>query len=386
MNFGERIKARLSGLEASGNLRELKNIEPIGKFALWEGKKYLNLSSNDYLGLGARPELIEEFYRPLAANPIDRKFALSASSSRLLTGNHPAYKELEARLGALYGGRSALVFNSGYHANVGMLPALAGPKDLILCDKLNHASIIDGMLLSGAKFRRYPHLGYEALEKILDASRGDFENVFIVTESVFSMDGDLADLKRLAGLKKKYGAVLIVDEAHAVGVFGENGLGLCEAQGVLTEIDIIIGTFGKALCSAGAYGIMSPEVRDFLVNAMRPLIFTTGLPPVSVAWSGFVLDKAAAMKEERERLSRLSAKLREGLARAGHKTLGDSQIVPLVVGENRPALALAERLREAGLLVFAIRPPTVPKNTARLRFSLTSALDDSDIAQVLAAL
>jgi 8-amino-7-oxononanoate synthase len=386
LRFEERIRAKLGELEAGGNLRELKTIEPSGKFALWEGRKYLNLSSNDYLGLGARPELLEEFYRPLAANLKDRRFALSASSSRLLTGNHPAYEKLEGRLGTLYGGRSALVFNSGYHANVGLLPALAGPKDLILCDKLNHASIIDGMLLSGAKFRRYPHLGYDALEKILADSREEFENVFLVTESVFSMDGDLADLKKLAALKKKYDAVLIVDEAHAVGVFGETGLGLCEAQGVLSEIDLIIGTFGKALCSAGAYGIMSPEVKEFLVNAMRPLIFTTGLPPASVAWSAFVLDKVASMKAERENLSRLSAKLREGLAGAGCQTLGESQIVPLVVGENQAALALAERLREAGLLVFAIRPPTVPKNTARLRFSLSSALDDSDISRVLAAL
>jgi 8-amino-7-oxononanoate synthase len=386
VSLEERAAKKLRELETAGNLRGLKTIEPQGKFALWEGKRFLNLSSNDYLGLGARPELLEEFYGPLAQNSHDSAFALSASSSRLLTGNHPGYGELEKRLGELYGDRAALVFNSGYHANVGILPALAGPRDLILCDRLNHASIIDGMVLSGAKFRRYPHLDYLALEKILETVREDHENVFIVTESVFSMDGDAADLNKLVELKKKYDAALIVDEAHAVGVFGETGLGLCEAQGVALGIDLIIGTFGKALCSAGAYGIMNPALRDYLVNTMRPLIFTTGLPPVSVAWSRYVLDKVPVMKREREKLLRLSASLREGLAKAGCKTLGESQIVPLIVGENRAALALAEKLREAGLLVFAIRPPTVPKGTARLRISLTAALDEADVSRILEAL
>ena len=366
----ERIQSELDALHEKDQFRVLRELK--------SGDGLLNLSSNDYLGLAAMPELREEFYKKLQDCPTDDTYALSSSSSRLLTGNHPGYPELEQALSEMYNDRAALVFNSGYHANIGILPALSTKKDLILCDKLNHASIIDGISLADADFKRYPHLDYDALANLLEKNSGKYENIFIISESIFSMDGDAADLHRLVDLKGKYDATLIIDEAHSVGVFGETGCGLAEEQGVLDEIDIIVGTFGKAFCSAGAYAIMDEAMRDYLINKMRSFIFTTALPPVVVNWSRFVLSKTIPMKKRREHLLKISAKLRNGL-----KTIGDSQIVPLIVGENAAAVALSEKLREAGLLVFPIRPPTVPAGTARLRFSLTAALTEEDIDKIL---
>ncbi|MDD5697328.1 MAG: 8-amino-7-oxononanoate synthase [Victivallaceae bacterium] len=377
MTLSEKIAAELETLRRRDQFRILRELNYRGEM--------LNLSSNDYLGLAARPELREEFYRGLRDCPGAETYALAASASRLLTGNHPGYPELERLLSRLYGGRAALVFSSGYHANIGILPALSSKTDLILSDKLNHASIIDGLRLADAEFRRYPHRDYGALEELLAKYSRRYENSFIITESVFSMDGDLADLPKLVELKRKYRAFLIVDEAHAAGVFGPAGLGLAEAQGVVEEIDLIVGTFGKAFASTGAYAIMAEPVRDYLINNMRPFIFTTALPPVVVNWSRFILEKIPVLGKHREHLQRLAAKLRAGLAAKNFKTGGNSQIVPLIVGENAAAAALAEKLRRAGLLVFAIRPPTVPAGTARLRFSLTGALRESDIERILEA-
>lgn len=373
MSLLGRIQSELDALHDKDQFRVLRELK--------DDDGLLNLSSNDYLGLGAMPELREEFYRKLQACPADETYALASSSSRLLTGNHSAYVELERALSKMYNERAALVFNSGYHANIGILPALSTKRDLILCDKLNHASIIDGIRLADAQFKRYGHLNYEALADLLEKKSDKYENIFIVSESIFSMDGDAADLRRLVDLKQKYKATLIIDEAHSVGVFGATGCGLAEEQGVLDEVDIIIGTFGKAFCSTGAYAIMDEALREYLINKMRSFIFTTALPPVVVNWSRFVLSKVIGMKKRREHLRKISAKLRKGL-----KSSGDSQIVPLVVGENAAAVALAEKLRKAGLLVFAIRPPTVPAGTARLRFSLTAALTERDIDKILTCL
>lgn len=369
MSLLERIQSELDALREKDQFRVLRDIKK---------DNLLNLSSNDYLGLSAMPELREEFYKNLQNCPTDETYALSSSSSRLLTGNHPGYLELEQTLSRMYNDRAALVFNSGYHANIGMLPALTTKKDLILCDKLNHASIIDGIRLADATFKRYPHLDYKALEKLLDKNSAQYDNIFIITESIFSMDGDAADLRKLVELKHKYEATLIVDEAHSVGVFGDTGCGLAEEQGVLNEVDIIVGTFGKAFCSAGAYAIMDEAIRDYLINKMRSFIFTTALPPVVVNWSRFILNKTVGMKKRRKHLFKISAKLRNAL-----NSIGDSQIIPFIVGENAAAVALSEKLRDAGLLVFAIRPPTVPTGTARLRFSLNAALTEEDIDKIL---
>ena len=379
MSFQEELSAELAELREVGRFRSLRTIAPLpGGRAKFEGKTYCNLSSNDYMGIACDPDLRKAFYAqyPDTASP---ELAQSSASSRLLTGNTPSYERLEETLSSLYHKRAALVFNSGYHANIGILPALSGEKDLILSDKLNHASIIDGMRLADAEFKRYRHLDMEQLETMLQNLRSKYRRVFLVTESIFSMDGDAADLAKMVELKKKYDAVLVVDEAHAVGVRGPAGTGLAAEAGVADDVDILIGTFGKAFGSTGAYAVMSPELRSYLVNRMRPLIFTTGLPPVILNWSRFVMERCAAMDARREKLARMGNRLRELFRNAGLVTGGESQIVPLVVGEDRPALETAEKFQKNGFLVFAIRPPTVPQGTCRLRFSLSAALDESDI-------
>lgn len=379
MEFREELAADAAALEAAGRLRILREIAPEGGgFCRLGGARFLNFSSNDYMGIAADAGLRREFYAqyPDAATP---ELALSSASSRLLTGNTPAYTRLEEKLSELYHGRAALVFNSGYHTNIGILPALSSDRDLILSDKLNHASIIDGMRLADAEFRRYRHLDCEQLETILAEKRAAYRRVFLITESVFSMDGDAADLRKLLELKKKYDCILIVDEAHSVGVRGPAGTGLAAELGIADEIDVLIGTFGKAFGSTGAYAIMAPEMKHYLVNHMRSLIFTTGLPPAVLNWSTFVLGRCAGMDAERAKLRRMGDALRKLF---GDKTVpGDSQIVPYLIGGDREALNMAQRFQEQGILVFAIRPPTVPPNGARLRFSLSAALPEESIVE-----
>lgn len=372
MDLHERIISVLNELDKTGSRRALRETRT-------DGKGPVNLSGNDYLGITVTPELREEFYEQYKGEFGSCELALSSASSRLLTGNTPACTRLEQKLSELYSGRSALVFNSGYHANIGILPALSRKGDLILSDKLNHASIIDGMRLCEAEFLRYRHLDCDQLERILSERREQYNQVFLVTESVFSMDGDEADLKRLADLKDRFGCVLVVDEAHAAGVRGNRGLGLAEETGTLSRIDVLIGTFGKAFGSTGAYAVMEPETREFLINRMRPFIFTTALPPVILNWSCFILDRVPEMREERAKLRRMGIRLRE-LCRGidpARTVDGVSQIVPWIIGPDSEAVKKAETLRDNGFLVFAIRPPTVPRGTARLRLSLSAALEET---------
>lgn len=371
----ETFERQLENLREKGQLRQLGRIARRDEtHADFNGNRYLNLSSNDYLGLGANQALLEEFLRQEHSGDLIDRFGLASSSSRLLTGNAEAYERLETYLAAQYQAEAACVFNSGYHANIGMISALADRHDLILSDKLNHASIMDGLQLAQAKFFRYRHCDYGHLEQLLEQHRAQFQRVFIVTESVFSMDGDVADVRRLVELKQRYNALLIVDEAHAVGVFGERGLGVCEAQGVTREIDVIVCPLGKAPASLGAYAITNRILKEYLVNTMRSLIFTTALPPICVNWTLFVMRKIAAMQAERRHLQELSQRFRQALIANGLKTCGDSQIIPVMVGANDAAVRVSERLREQGWLIFAIRPPTVPPNTARLRLSLNAAM------------
>ena len=375
------LAAELDELRESGRLRELRELSCLdhGR-AEWNGRTYLNLSGNDYLGVAGDEAWRRAFYASLES---DRLPGLSAASSRLLTGNSPEYGALERELSGLYGGRAALVFNSGYHANVGILPALAGKGDLVLSDKLNHASLIDGLQLLEADYKRFRHRDYDQLELILQRERGHYRRVFLASESVFSMDGDLADLNRLVALKHRYDAQLVLDEAHGVGVYGENGGGLAAELGLTAEIEVLVGTFGKAWGSTGAYAMIEPEVREYLINRMRTLIFSTGLPPVILRWSCFVLQHRAELAERRRRLRDYGCRLRRKLVELGWETGGESQIVPLIVGEPQPTVALAEQLQRAGILVFPIRPPTVPQHGSRLRFSLNAALPEDDFAQLL---
>ena len=387
MPIEEQITRELDALQQKQRYRVLPDFGGGGgRYIMVDGRPLLNLSSNDYLGLGADRELLSSWVAEQADAGGSGYLSFTSSSSRLLTGSHPLYGELEAALAREYGREAALVFNSGYHANTGILPALSNRHDLILSDRLNHASIIDGIRIAEAEYRRYRHADLDHLEEQLESCVGRYRQVFIVSESVFSMDGDLVDLRRLVELKKRYGAMLIVDEAHGVGVYGDRGLGLCEALGVAGDVDILIGTFGKAFASTGAFAVMSGLFREYLVNTMRTLIFTTALPPVVLGWTLRAFRKQLGMREERQELLGLASRLRGELRAAGFEVPGESHIVPVVLGDDRNAVGMAAELREAGFHALPVRPPTVPENSARLRFSLRADLLPEDIDSLAAAM
>lgn len=406
----------LSDLAGKGNLRRLVNAAHCGPDMVIGGRRMLNLSSNDYLGLASDAEFYADFLRDSGMEKlildmtesrsgslmqgynvsgvrnrksfgIPEQFLFSSSSSRLLTGNFSVYDAVENELCALYGTEAALVFGSGYHANSGILPAVTGPDDIILADKLVHASIIDGIRLSAAKTVRYRHQDMDQLESLLRRHRDACGKIFIVTESIFSMDGDVTDLARLAALKREYGNVMLyVDEAHAVGVRGSTGLGVAQEQGCIADIDFLIGTLGKALASAGGYVVCTMAVKDFLVNRMRTFIFTTALPPVNMLWTLHVLKRLPGMSDRRARLAALSERLRSGLSESGYDTVSRSQIVPLVAGDSRKAVMMAGEFQRNGFYLLPVRPPTVPEGTSRLRISLTASVTDDDVDRLLALL
>jgi 8-amino-7-oxononanoate synthase len=366
----------LEKIREAGNYRSLRNVEHNG-FLISDGEReMLNLSSNDYLGLSSYPKLLQEFY----AQTDVRALPFSAVSSRLLSGNHEYYGLLENDLCDWYGKEAALVFNSGYHANIGILPALAGKRDLIVADKLVHASLIDGMRLSEAEMIRYQHLDLEQLRSILLQHREKYEQVFIVTESLFSMDGEIAPLQELCEIKKEFDALLYVDEAHAIGVRGTNGLGCAEEQACIEDIDFLVGTFGKAFASVGAFVVCEELFREYLVNTQRSLIFTTGLPPVNVAWTRFVLNRMPEFYDARIKLADVAETLRGILREKGFETRGASHIVPFICGSNENSLEMAGLLQENGFFALPVRYPTVPKNQARIRFSLNAAIPDEEYA------
>ena len=376
--FYHDITERLSRLQADGMRRSLR----AGDYGLprmsRQGKEYLNLSANDYLSIANDPKLIGEFL----CREGDTRFG--STGSRLMTGNTDAYTDFEKELERVYG-RPALVFGSGYHANTGILPALAGAGDLILADKLVHASIIDGILSSKADFSRFRHNDYGHLEELLVKSREHYKNIWIVSESIFSMDGDRSDVRQLANLKEKYGALLYIDEAHSIGTDGPNGLGICRAAGLLEQTDVAVFPMGKGMASQGAFVLCRGEVKEYLVKTSRPFIFSTALPPACVRWSAFVFDGMRAMDMRRERLAKMSSQLRVELEKEEFKVLGDSHIIPVVFGENAVVLAAADSLREQGIWATAIRHPTVPKGQARIRLSLSAAFSPEDIGRIVGA-
>jgi 8-amino-7-oxononanoate synthase len=377
------IAQELDRLRTGGALRELRLCQRgSGVTVHLDGRDMINCSSNDYLGLASDKELLAAFYGALTPGTLLSYYGIGAGSSRLLTGNHFAYEALEQELACKYQRETALVFNSGYHANLGILSALADRRDVIFWDRLNHASLIDGARLSGATLIRYDHMDCEQLDHLLCKHRSHYHKAFIVSESVFSMDGDVADLRRLAELRDRHDGFLYVDEAHAVGVFGEEGLGCAEAQSTIGRTDLLLGTFGKAWGSLGAFCVCDRLVRDYLVNRMRPLIYTTALPPVIVNWNRFVLGRLADLREQREGVLRLAGRFRTCLKEAGLQTGGQSQIVPIVLGENEVAIRAAEALMDQGILLLPIRPPSVPSGTARLRVSLTAGLGWDDICGI----
>lgn len=335
----------------------------------------VNFSSNDYLGLAQDENLQAEFLSQL----IDKKHLFSSSSARLLTGNFEAHEQLEFTLAKLYG-KPALTFNSGYHANIGILPAIADGNSLILADKLVHASLIDGIQLSRAKNIRYRHNDYEQLAYLLDIYSTKYERIIVVTESIFSMDGDEANLSRLVTLKNRYNNVMLyVDEAHAVGVRGKSGLGCVEEHNCIADVDFIVGTFGKALASMGAYVICDEIFCDYLVNKARSFIFSTTLPPINALWTNFILERLSNLTEQREILKSRSEQFRKILRNKGQCNISTTQIIPIIVGESKDAMRFSEELQQKGFYILPVRPPTVPQGTARLRFSLTSLISEMDI-------
>lgn len=377
------MQQELQQLKSANNFRSLPAICHEGRDVIVKGQRMLNLSSNNYLGLSNDVELKRAFWDTLSPETLQ----FTSSSSRLLTGNFTAYDELESLLARQFGTEAALVFNCGYHANTGILPAVCNDRTLILADKLVHASLIDGIRLSSARCIRYRHNEYAQLERLIEEHAEAYEQIVIVTESLFSMDGDEADLQVLVNLKRKHSNVLLyVDEAHAVGVRGAHGLGCAEEQGCIHDIDFLVGTFGKALASTGAYLVCRQVVRDYLINRMRPFIFTTALPPITVQWTLFVMQHLASCQARRDHLATIGLRLRTALAEKGYPSPSVSQIVPMMAGESAVAVALAEQLQRKGFYALPVRPPTVPEGTARIRFSLTADVTEEEVERLIDAL
>lgn len=379
-NLEERFRSQLASLDDHSNLRQLPSILHEERDIIVNGQRMLNLSSNDYLGLASDIELHREFLDTLTPET----FLPSSSSSRLLTGNFTVYDRLEQQLAEAFDTEAALVFNSGYHANTGILPAICDARTLILADKLVHASLIDGIRLSGAKCIRFRHNEYRQLERLVEEQHSNWNSIIIVTESIFSMDGDAADLKELVHLKKRFPNVyLYVDEAHAFGIRGDNGLGCAEEQGCIPDIDFLVGTFGKSLASTGAYIVCKQVIRDYLINKMRTFIFTTALPPVNIQWTSFLLQRLPDFRSKRDTLKQTSQLLREALKQKGYDCPSVSHIVPMVTGTSSASLLKAEELQRKGFYVLPVRPPTVPEGTSRIRFSLTAAIRMEEISALI---
>ncbi len=314
--------------------------------------------------------------------------ALGAAASRNLAGNHPLHEELELQLARMKGAEASLLFTSGYAANIGAIPAFAGKRDVIYSDSLNHASIIDGCRLSRAEVRTFPHADTSALAQLLRGDEGKYRRRIIAVEGVYSMDGDLCPLDRVVSLARKFDGWIYLDDAHGTGVLGATGGGTAEHWNLQDDVDITVGTLGKALGVSGAF-IAGPQIlREFLLNRARSSIFTTASPSALAAGVLAALQVATAQPWRRERLWANVRQLREGLAELGRGTAAGSpgHIVPVIIGEARPTAEVANRLLERGFLVGGIRPPTVPPGGSRLRITVSAAHSSDQIAALLSAL
>ncbi len=362
----DRMLDELNSLEKNSLLRELKSISEIDDiFVKINGKKYLDFSSNDYLNLSSYPEIIEKSIEAT------KKFGVGSRASRLLSGNLELFDELEHKIARFKNKEAALVFNSGYQANVSLFAALFEDCDVIFADKFIHASIIDGLKLSPAKFFRFRHNDLSHLENLLKANRSKFKRALVATESVFSMDGDIAPLVEIVNLKKKYDFEIFVDEAHATGIFGKNGSGIIEQLNLTRDIDYILGTFSKALGSFGAYFASTNLVKKYLINKSRSFIFSTALPPGVIAANIASLNIVKNEMERRKILIENSDFFRNLLKQNFFEIKGETQITPILFRDEAKTLQIAQNLQKIGYFVIPIRYPSVPKNEARLRISLT---------------
>jgi 8-amino-7-oxononanoate synthase len=378
------LKEWLTRQREEGGLRTLRPVSrrERGRITLAgeDDRELLDFSSNDYLALTEHPALIT------AAREALNRFGAGSGAARLMSGDLAVHHALEEEVARLKNKESALIFGSGYLANTGIIAALVGRHDVIFSDRLNHASIHDGCRLSGARLVRFRHNDLNHLEELLKKKRGA-GSALIVAESIYSMDGDRCPVPGLVSLKERFGCLLLVDEAHATGVFGANGGGIIEEDGMSGGVDLAVGTFGKALGSYGAYAAGDREMIDYLVNRARSFIFSTALPPAVVAASLAAVQLVRQKPELRRDLQEKIACFK-GLLRAGGYTaeLGPSQIIPVHIGKSSTALRKADRLKEQGIFATAVRPPTVPDGTARLRFSITRHHSTANLTQAATAL
>lgn len=371
------IKEILSSLKEQGLYRDCKYIQSVqAPKVIMEEREMILLGSNNYLGLSD-----EETLKQVAIDAINQ-YGVGAGGSRLTTGSFDLFRKLEDRLAAFKGTEASLVFNTGYMANVGILSGLCNREWTIFCDKYNHASIIDGSLLSGAKLIRYKHCDMEDLERKIIKHKSRYN--IIVTDGVFSMDGDIAPLDEIVKLAKKYDILTMVDDAHGVGVLGKNGSGTVSYFNLNQEIDIQMGTLSKSIPSVGGYAAGKKEIIDFLKNLSRSFIFSTALPPSAIAVSLKAIDMIEQDDERRKRLIELSKWFKEELIKIGFE-VGDTQtpIIPVMIGDAEKTVLMRESLLEEGIYVPAIRPPTVPKGTSRLRISLMATHNIEDLQYVL---
>ena len=374
------ITKELKKLDDSGLKRSLRVVDgPQGPSVMIDGRKRLLLCSNDYLGLANHP-LVKE-----AAAEAFRKYGTGAGASRLVSGSMAPHRELEERVKSYLSTEAALLFNSGYNANIGAITALASRDTEIFCDKANHASIVDGCILSRAKVKRYKSRNIDSLEKLLKASKA--ERRLIITEGVFSMDGAVAPLREIVPLLDRYSAFLLLDDAHAIGTLGDGGRGTLEHFGLAHPSIIRVGTFGKALGTFGAFVAGAAGVIELLISKARSFIYTTALPPAISAATIKAIEIAEASPELRVKLHRNADYLREGFNRMGIDTLGsETQIIPAIVGPARATMELSAALFDRDVFIQGIRPPTVPEGTARLRVTVTAAHELKDLDRALSAI
>ncbi|GFM28370.1 8-amino-7-oxononanoate synthase [Novosphingobium sp. PY1] len=376
------LKSALARIESAGQRRTLRAAALAGGGrVIREGRELVDFSSNDYLGLARHPLLIERSREWTA------RLGTGSGASRLVTGTSDAHLALEARIAQFKGTQAALIFASGWQANAAVIPALlaAVPGAAIFTDRLIHASMHAGIAMAGVRQHRFRHNDLDHLETLLADKGRDAPARVILTESVFSMDGDRADMARLAAIAEAHDAVLFIDEAHATGVLGPGGAGLsAEIPG---RVDLIMGTFSKALGGFGAYVAGSQALIDYLVNTASGFIFTTAPPPAVLGAIDAALDLVPGMDAERAHLAALGDRLRAGLSRLGlDHGASSTQIVPAVIGAEADAMALSARLETAGLLASAIRPPTVPPGTSRLRIALRASQSEADVDTLLTAI
>jgi 8-amino-7-oxononanoate synthase len=385
--FADELNRRLAALREQGLYRELRRVDsPSGPRLEIGGKTFLNFSSNDYLGLANHPALKE------AAIKAVEKFGAGSGASRLICGSLSPFHELEEALAAFKKTEAAIAFSTGYATALGTITALVGKDDILILDKLVHASIVDAARLSGAKLRVFGHNDLKDLEDKLKWASANIQppnQTLVVTESIFSMDGDAAPLREIVALKEKYGAWLMVDEAHATGVIGQNGRGLADALGVSSRIEIQMGTLGKALGASGGFICGSRALADYLINRARSFIFSTAPVPAAAAAATAGI-KIAQSAEGNKRRAHLRDRITEiqsaiGIARPafGRQSAIPTPILPLVLGEESKAVQAAAELRERGIFVPAIRYPTVARGAARLRITLTAAHTARDIEQFI---